>query len=130
MDSKRVITFLCVVSVVLAIFAGATYGVWRLMVIHVSADVARAWALIATALLPLTGWAAYRLGQVEARGMLGGLGLGITSALGAANKVADVKIKTARAMRQPDPAQMVVLPPPEIRPRRLPSGSNDEVIEL
>jgi hypothetical protein len=114
----------------LAILAGVAWLLWHMM-LEVSPNAARAWALAATALLPITAYVSWRLGHTEARGRLDGIEQGVASVMGAANKAVDLRAGAARTMRQaakPDPPT-VVLPTVEIVPRR-PSPSGRDVIEL
>ena len=129
--AKKLIAATCVVIVALAMIAGVGYGIWRLMLL-VPPNAARAWALAATVLLPVVAWGGHRLGNLEARGKIQGLDLGIKAVVGAANKVADVKVSTARAMRRPEPAgpPLVTLPEAEIVPRRQLVDRGHQVVEL
>jgi hypothetical protein len=105
-------------------------GAWWLVNTFVSADVARVWALLATAALPLVAWVAHRLGHVEARGHVAGIDAGVNKVMAAAQDTAALRVNVARVMRQPEGSgrPIVVLPQePEFRdPPRLQSG----VVEL
>lgn len=125
----------------LTIIAGLAllYGAGRLAR-HVMSDVspgmARAWALIATVLLPFVTWAGWWFGHTEARGRLAGIDQAVDKVMGAATRAASLRVGTAHALRQrptppplssPPPPQ-ISLPPVEIIPRQqLISG---EIIEV
>ena len=117
----------------LALAALAVWGVWRAMQ-GVSPNLARAWALIVTALLPLVAWAGWYFGHTEARGRLAGIDQAVDKVMGAATRAAGLRVATSHAMRaaparpQPQEPYTVVLPEVEIIPRQLPSGG--DVIEL
>ena len=132
MDLKRLGTLACVAIVLLAMLAGLCYGFWYLAV-QVEHGILAAWALAMTVAVPLAGLAGYKLGGTEARGVLAGIGLGTGPVVDTAQKVADVRVSTARRLRQPEPVQTVEvqLPIVDVTPRRLPSGSgNGNVIDL
>jgi len=94
----------------LAMLAGIGYGLWRafLEIPHGALAVV---ALVALALLPLALAGGWKLGHLEARGVLAGLGLGVNSVLGAAADVADVRVNTIRTVREiqtpPQPQPML-----------------------
>jgi hypothetical protein len=117
---------LAVVMVVFVLFllAAAGWAAWSLMA-GVPPDWARAWALLATVLLPAAGWAGYRLGLVEARGRMRGIGEGLNQTVKAATAAIDLRRQAAQAMQgagKPEPPA-VDLPPVEfVERRQLDSG--------
>jgi hypothetical protein len=127
-DVKIVVVFL-VASVI--ILSAMGFLAWSLM-LRVEPNVARAWALITTVLLPIVGFAGYRLGKTEERGTLKGLEVGVSRVIDAANRTADVKATATRRMRQAqaEPPSVVVLPPPEPSFSIRPQLTAGEVIEL
>jgi len=106
------------VMVLVLVVVGMGYGVYRL-VMMLSRSVVAVWALVATGGLPLVAWGGWWLGQLEARGQLEGLKMGLTTAVQAGQKVADVKVTAVRAMRQTE----------TVRPVELGGGGGD-VVEL
>jgi hypothetical protein len=117
--------------IVSGLIAGVIVLAWRGMS-HVEADAARAWALVATLLLPLGIWIGYRLGHTEAKGRLRGIDDGLDRVVHAASKAIDLRVTNITRTKtvQTDTPNVVVLPPPEsaftMRPQ-LPSG---DVVEL
>jgi hypothetical protein len=113
----------------LVILAGIVWLLWRAM-LEVPPNMARAWALIVTALLPLVAWGGWCSGRVEARGRLAGIDQAVDKVMGAATKAAGLRVGTTRAMHRTEAKEppIVVLPDVEIIPRRLPNG--EDVIEL
>ena len=108
---------------------GAGWLAWRLMLL-VSPDAARLWALIATGLLPAVGYAAWCLGQLEARGRLAGMDQAIGKVMGAAARTADLRAGATQAIQRAAtrPPEIVALPEVEIT-RRAPAPASD-VVEL
>jgi len=104
---------------------------WKLME-NVEPDTARAWALVATVLLPAAAWLGYRLGHTEARGRLKGIDDGLDKVVSAAYKAIDLRVqnitRTKEATREPAP--YIVLPPPEPAFRMLEASDSHELIEL
>ena len=136
MDWNKLALLGCVIIIVLAMLGGLAYAAWR-GISQMSRGALIAWALIATALLPLVGLAGYsaaklgyRLGKTESEGIVKGIGLGTGPVVKVAEQVANVKVDTTRRLRQPEPVQTieVQLPVVDVVPRRLPSGQN--VIDL
>ena len=115
---------------VLFLLALLFYAVWRTVSLHVSPNATRAWALVATALIPLAAWLGHHFGTLETRSTLHGLDTGVDRVVGAATRVADVKVSAARAMRQAEPAWEVDLPEPQARPRLLTVAGESEIVEL
>jgi len=119
---------LIVALVMLAIIAGLMALIWRGM-LKVPPNVARLWALLATALLPVFAWGGWFFGHTEARGRLAGIDQAVDRVMGAATKAAGLGVSTRRAMRRQEPIESyVVLPEVEIVQRQLPPGQ--KVIEL
>lgn len=115
----------CVIIVGLAIVAGLSYGLWR-AVVKIEHGILAAWALAAMALIPLAAYTGYRLGGTEARGLIAGIIQGTGPVVQTAEKIANVKVSTARAMKQ-EP-MIVELPRMiDVTPKRLPDG-NDQVV--
>ena len=118
----------------LVVLASIVWLVWRLA-LGVPPNAARAWALAATALLPLTAWVSWYFGHTEARGRLAGIDQAVDKVMGAATKTAGLRVGATRALRQaakPEPSPTlptVILPDVEIIPRRrLPPGR--DIVEL
>ena len=128
MDRKWGLVVGTVVLLVL-VLAGMGYGVYRL-VMKLTPSVLAVWALVATGGLPLAAWAGWRLGQLEARGQLEGLKMGLTTAVQAGRDVADVKVTAVRAMRQTETVRPVELPRVEVLPRRELVAGGGDVVEL
>ena len=125
--ATRLAMLFCTAIVGLVILVGLAYGIWKLTVTNVSPGGLAAWALLATALLPVSAWAGNRWGSNEARGLIAGIGLGAGPVVDTAQKVADVKVATAQRMRQPAPVVEV----PEIvdvTPRLLGGGDGKEIV--
>ena len=114
---------LALVAIVLVVWL-----IWQGMAL-VDADVARAWALLATAGLPVALWAGWYFGRIELRGRLAGIDQAVGKVMGAATAAAGLGVRTSRAMRQPaELPLMIQLPEPEIvTPRSLSGG---DVVEL
>jgi len=107
----------------LMISAAILWLVWRGM-LQVPPNVARAWALAATALLPIVACGGWWFGHTEARGRLAGIDQAVDKVISAATRVAAPKTNQSVTPGPP----VVVLPDVEISPRQLPSGN--DVIEL
>lgn len=75
------------------------YGLWRVF-LEIPHGALAAVALIAVALLPMALVSGWKLGHLEARGVLTGLGLGINEVSQTAVKVADVKASAVRSTRE------------------------------
>ena len=85
-----------------------------------------AWALGATVTVPLAAWAGWRLGHMEARGVLAGIGLGTGPVVQTAEKIATVKASAARQMKQ-EPLIVELPRMIDVTPKRL-QGGNDQVV--
>jgi hypothetical protein len=118
-------------------FALVVWLCWSAMR-QVSADTARAWALIATVLVPVVGYVAWRLGQTEARSRLAGIDQAVNKVMDVARRTADVRVRTVSQMRQaatkpapppvPEP-QLPALPQPTVI-HRGPDQGDRRVIDL
>jgi hypothetical protein len=112
---------------------GVCYALWIAMQ-TVAPNTARAWALLATGLLPIAAWAGWWFGHTEARGRLRGMDDAVDKVMGGATKIAGLGLRTQQASkapaRRPEPETWrVALPDVEIVERRqLTSG--DDVVEL
>lgn len=71
---------------------------WWLM-LQVPPNVARAWALFTTVLVPITGYACWWIGHLEARGRLDGIDQAVNKVIGAAARTASVQVRAAREAR-------------------------------
>jgi len=101
------------------------YGLWH-VVASLPIGILAAWALIATALIPLASWAAWYFGHTEVRGWLSGVDKAIDEVMGAATEVATLRGQ----VRQSEPPQMPAVQLPkviEIRPRL---AQGREIIDL
>lgn len=107
--AQRALMLTCTALVILAILAGAAWGLWRL-VASVEHGILAAWALLATAMIPACGYACYRLGQTESRGVVNGIAAGVGAVSRTANDIAQVKIHTAHAIRSPGQLYPAALP--------------------
>jgi hypothetical protein len=128
MDLREIGIKACVVIVLSAIAAGLFYGLW-LLVAQVEHGVLAAWTLASFVLILLAGLGGYKLGTLEARGVLRGIGLGTGPVVQTADKIATVKAGAVQKMKEPDPV-IVELPRMrmiDVTPRQLPSG-NDQVV--
>ena len=126
MKWERLGTLACGIGVVLAIAAGVCYGLYRLTLANVGHGMAVAWALGATVTVPLAAWAGWRLGHMEARGVLAGIGLGTGPVVQTAEKIATVKASAARQMKQ-EPLIVELPRMIDVTPKRL-QGGNDQVV--
>lgn len=125
---QRIIALACVAIVGLAILTGIGYGLWRAF-LAIEHGALAALALGAALLIPVAGLAGWKLGHLEARGVLAGLGLGVDSVLGAASGVADVRVNTIRTVReiQTPVTSQAVLPMIDVTPRHLADGERGEI---
>jgi len=98
----------------LALLAGIVYGLWRAF-LEIPPGALAAVALGAVVLLPVALAVGWKLGHLEARGVLAGLGLGVNSVVGAAADVADVRLGTVRTIREMGAPQV----PPAVLPRMI-----------
>lgn len=116
MNWNKLIAAICVVVVGLSFGGAVIYGMWWGFSLMPHGSLA-AYALVVTWLLPAFGYGGYRaaklsynLGKKESDGVIAGIGLGAGPVAQMAEKVANVKIGTTRALRQPDPILTVDLP--------------------
>lgn len=110
--------------VALVLVAGGAWAVWTFFEAYITPDWTRGIAILTVALLPVIGWASYKLGLTESRGKLRGIDQGVSRVMGAASAVADLRPTLAQRMRQatqPEPP-VVVLPEPVITMRQLGGG--------
>ena len=124
---RRFSTKVCVglILVLLWLLGLAIWGVWQLVSIYVSPTWTRIWALIATALIPVAGWACFNLGLTENRGRLAGIDAGIDRVVKSAAAAIDLRATSTRKMRQAQQDPPVLLPPlPAPRPASRASRPN------
>lgn len=107
---QRLLMFSCAIFGLLVAIGGISYGLWWGVAKYVPHGILAIWALLATALIPVSVWAGVRYGQTESRGVVNGLAAGVGAVMGAANQVADVKVSTTRAMRPAAPVYPAALP--------------------
>ena len=125
--------FMILIVGAIIVLAGLGWIAWKLMAL-VEPDTARAWALVATVLLPAGAIGGYKLGQLgaEADGRLKGIDDGLDKVVGAAYQAIDLRVqnitRTKEATREPAP--YVVLPPPEPAFRMIEAPDSHELIEL
>jgi hypothetical protein len=113
----------------LAFAFGVVWVTWRFGMQRVPPNVARAWALIVTALLPVTAVLSWWFGNTEARGRLAGIDDAVDKVMGAALKTAKVSDRRSRSQAQPQPQPQYMPTQVEIlEPRR--RLSQDDVIEM
>ena len=120
---------LAALAATLVILGFAGWGLWTLAEEFVSPGLTRAWAFVATALIPPVAGAAYWLGQAEARGKIAGVDLGVERVTRAAGTTVDLRTSATRQYREaakPEPPP-VVLPDPQFSVRQIVDG---EVVEL
>lgn len=108
--AQRLVMVSCTALVLLAILTGLAWGLYRLAMSNTSHGGAVAWALGATSLLPVMGYACYRLGQIEGRGVMNGIAAGVGAVSKTANDIAGIKVTAARALRSPGPVYPAALP--------------------
>ena len=124
---QRIIAVACVALVGLALLAGISYGLWRLLA-ELGHGTLAALALGAILAVPVTGAACWKLGHLEARGVLGGLALGVNTVTQAAVNVADVRVITIRTIREVQTRPEAMLPKMiDITPRHLSDGEAGEI---
>lgn len=120
--------------VLVFLLGGILWGVWHLVATYISPTMARLWALVATALLPVIGVASYRLGQNESRGVMYGIDAGIERVGKAAAQAIDMRASQARVIRevrQATPAAYTVeLPRPEPAITVRPQLQSGEPVDL
>lgn len=104
--------FLAAAAGVLAL---AVWLCWRAM-LQVPADTARVWALVATLLIPIVAYTAWRLGLIEARSRLAGIDQAVNKVMDVARRTADVRVGTVGRMREAATArpQQPTQPGPEL----------------
>jgi H+/Cl- antiporter ClcA len=98
----------------------------------VDPDVLATWALLVTLALPVMAFASWILGRREANIKVDGLDLGIEKVMGMAEKVADIRDRSAAKIKQ-QPVQIAVLPQLQqggVVHRELTSGEDQRVIDL
>ena len=123
---QRSCMWLVAVALALAVLYGAGWLVWDVMQ-GVDASLARAWALVATALLPVTVFVTWRLALRYAVGVVHGIDTGITKVAKAGAEAANLRVHVHHALRQKE-QPTVVLPDVVITPRQLASGG--QIINL
>ena len=128
--AQRLVMVSCTALVILAILAGAAWGLYRLALANTSHAGAVLWALGATALIPVSDYVCYRLGQTESKGTLNGLAAGVSAVMKAANDTADLKVNVHHALRQPPVQTQVVELPPLPPVRRYSSLDAGDVIDV
>lgn len=116
-----------VLLLALAIIAFAALLVYKFFMDTLDEDVVRIWALVATLLLPITGIVCFKLGKTESVGVVKGIETGVKNVVPVASQVADIRISTARAMRQTEDAPVIELPPLEAHYRLMPPADNGSV---
>lgn len=123
----QVAAWLGLIVAVGAVAGGIIWGSWRLMQ-RVPADGARAWALVASALVPVSVYVTWRLAHLEATGLISGISLGVDKVTRAGQAAASLGLGTRASARRQDRPPAPMLPPVEIvdvTPR-----DGGEIIEL
>lgn len=125
MNGNRI---LVLAGVGLVALAGIVIGARALVLWIMAGGIDRAWAVIATVLLPVCLWLGWWFGHTEARGRLAGIDQAVDKVMGAASKAVDLRVVSVRKTREvlaTDQAPVVILPDPgsdfHMRPQ-LPSG--------
>jgi hypothetical protein len=103
-------TYLILYTGLLVIVALTCLGVWKLTVTYVSPTLARAWALIATLVIPVAFAVGNHWGHAESKGRLKGIDQGIEKVVKAAT-VATRPQRQVQIVEQP--RQRLILPEPE-----------------
>ena len=124
---NKAVTIAVIAIVSLAMLFMAVWGLWEAM-LFVAPNTARAWALIATALLPVSIFTTWRLALRYAVGVVHGIDTGIEKVSKAGAEAANLRVHVHHALRQVEQAPTVVLPDVTIMPRQLASGG--QVINL
>ena len=122
---KRILAELALWFVIALVILGVCYGLWR-VVASLPVNILAAWALLATALIPLASWAAWYFGHTEVRGWLSGVDKAIDKMMGTATEVATLRGQ----VRQQEPPQMPEVRLPEIIEVRPRLAQGREVIDL
>ena len=122
---KRILAELAFWFMGAVVILGLCYGLWRL-VASLPVGLLAAWALLASALIPLASWAAWYFGHTEVRGWLSGVDKAIDKMMGIATEVATLRGQA----RQPEPPQMPEARLPEIIEIRPRLERGREVIDL
>jgi hypothetical protein len=126
--------FLAVAAGILALVVWLCW--WAML--QVPANTARVWAMTATLLIPAVGYAAWRLGQIEARSRLAGIDQAVNKVMDVARRTADVRVGTVGRMRQaaakpqqpaPPAPELPALPQPTVT-HRGPDQGDRKVIDL
>jgi hypothetical protein len=126
MDLRQLGIKACVVIVLLAIAAALFYGLW-LLVAQVEHGVLAAWALVSFPSILLAGLGGYKLGTLEAKGVLRGIGLGTGPVVQTAAEIATVKAAAAQ-MKTPEPWAVNLPHMIDVTPKRLPDGKDQVVM--
>ena len=126
--ANKVVTLAAVIAIVsLALLFLAAWGVWELM-LFVPPNPARAWALVATALLPVAVFVTWKVTLKYAAGLVRGIDTGIGAVSRAGAEAANLRVHVHHALRQVEHPSPVVLPDVQILPRQLASGG--QIINL
>ena len=123
---NKAVTLAVIGIVSLALLFLAGWGVWELALL-VPPNPARLWALVATALLPVTVFVTWRLATRYAVGVVHGIDAGISKVAKAGSDAAALRVHVHHALRQKEQTP-AVLPDVQILPRQLASGG--QVINL
>jgi hypothetical protein len=124
-------------AVVVGALALIIWLCWRAM-LQVPADTARVWAIVATLLIPIVAYTAWRLGLIEARSRLAGIDQAVNKVMDVARRTADVRVGTVRSMREatskpqqpvPPTPELPALPQPTVT-HRGPDQGDRRVIDL
>jgi len=130
---KRYFKFGCFI----VILGTSCFALWLLREVWlwltgVDADVLATWALLATLALPFVALGGLLLGRRDAGIRVDGLDMGIEKVMGMAEKVSDIRDRSAAKIKQP-PVQVAVLPQLQqggVIHRELTSGEDQKVIDL
>jgi hypothetical protein len=112
----------------------AGFAVWLLwqawlVLVGLDPDLLVAWALAVTVALPVVAFAGWVLGRREANVKVDGLDMGVEKVVGMAERVADIRDRSAGKIRQ-QPVQIAVLPQsPGVVHRELTDGEG-KVVDL
>ena len=120
---SKLYRWLAVCLVSLGLLTGAAWGLWSLMLL-VPGNVARLWALVATAGMPFSAWFFWYLGHTEVRGLLHGFDQAVDKMCQTIAKSAGL-VSTKQTMVMP---QMMEQPTIQIIPAR--TLPQEQLIEM
>ena len=97
--SQRLLMFTAAVVGGLVTVGGGAYGLWWAVAKYVPHGILAVWALLATGLIFVAAIAGVRYGQTESRGVVNGMGFGVSTVAQTANDIANLKVTMGRQVR-------------------------------